>query len=236
VYVTRLGAFGQVTSRLVPATRTDESYVPALAHDRLTPLFDPMVRFTTRERRFKARLLEQAAIGARHRVLDIGCGTGTLAIMVKRAEPAADVVGLDGDPAILERGRAKVASEGVDVQLDQGMSFDLPYEDGSFDRVLSSLFFHHIKPDAKARTAREIARVLRPGGELHVADFGKPADPLQAATFAVFRRFDGEEETRDNARGRLPEIFSGAGLADARVHGALRTVFGTLTFYSARRP
>ena len=220
----------------MPATRTDESYVPALAFDRLTPLFDPMVRLTTRERRFKARLLQQAAIGARHRVLDIGCGTGTLAIMVKRAEPSAEVVGLDGDPAILERGRAKARESGVDVRLDQGMSFDLPYEDGSFDRVLSSLFFHHIKPDAKARTAREIFRVLRPGGELHVADFGKPADPLQAASFAVFRRFDGEEETRDNARGRLPEIFAGAGLADARVDGTLRTVFGTLAFYSARRP
>ncbi len=221
---------------VVAATRTDESYVPALAHDRLTPLFDPMVRFTTRERRFKERLLEQAAIGARHSVLDIGCGTGTLALWVKQREPGATVVGLDGDPAILERGRAKVAAAGVDVRLDQGMSFDMPYEDGTFDRVLSTLFFHHIKPDAKERTAREIARVLRPGGELHVADFGRPADPLQAASFAVFRRFDGEEETRDNARGRLPEIFAGGGLADARVHGTLRTLFGTLAFYSARRP
>jgi ubiquinone/menaquinone biosynthesis C-methylase UbiE len=220
----------------VAATRTDESYVPALAHDRLTALFDPMCRLTMREERFRAQLLEQAAIGARHRVLDIGCGTATLALMVKRAEPGADVVGLDGDPAILERARAKVAAEGLDVRLDEGMSFDLPYEDGSFDRVLSSLFFHHIKPDAKQRTAREIARVLRPGGELHVADFGKPADPLQKASFAVFRRFDGEEETRDNAAGRLPVIFSAAGLEDARVNGTLRTVFGTLAFYSARRP
>jgi ubiquinone/menaquinone biosynthesis C-methylase UbiE len=220
----------------VAATRTGESYVPALAHDRLTGLFDPMCRLTMREGRFRPRLLEQAAIGPGHRVLDIGCGTATLAIMVKRGEPLAEVVGLDGDPAILERGRAKVADEGLDVHLDQGMSFDLPYEDGSFDRVLSTLFFHHIKPDAKRRTAREIARVLRPGGELHVADFGKPVDPLQAASFAVFRRFDGEEETRDNARGRLPEIFNAAGLVDARVNGTLRTVFGTLAFVSARRP
>jgi ubiquinone/menaquinone biosynthesis C-methylase UbiE len=217
------------------AAAHDESFVPALAHDRLTPLFDPFVRYTTRERRMKTRLIDQAAIGARHRVLDVGCGTGTLAIMVKRAEPGAEVVGLDGDPAILARGREKVAGEGVDVRLDQGMSFDLPYGDGSFDRVLSSLFFHHVKPDAKLRTAREIARVLRPGGELHVADFGKPADPMQAAIFGVFRRFDGEEETRDNAAGRLPEIFTEGGLAEARECGsAMRTMYGTLRFYSAR--
>jgi ubiquinone/menaquinone biosynthesis C-methylase UbiE len=219
----------------VSTTSRDESYVPALAHDRLTPLFDVAVRVLLRERRFKQQLLQQAAVGPGQRVLDIGCGTGTLAIMVKRAQPAADVVGLDGDPAILELGRAKVADARVDVRLDQGMSFELPYEDASFDRVLSSLFFHHLKPDAKARTAREVARVLRPGGELHVADFGPAADPLQAAALAIVRRVDGEEETRDNLSGRLPDIFRAGGLADARVHGRLRTLSGTLEFLSARR-
>jgi SAM-dependent methyltransferase len=220
----------------VAATRTDESYVPALAFDRLTGLFDPVVRVTMRERRFRPLLLDQAALAPGQRVLDVGCGTATLAIMVKQREPTAEVVGLDGDPAILDRARAKAEQAGADVQLDRGMSFDLPYEDGSFDRVLSTLFFHHIKPDAKERTAREIARVLKPGGELHVADFGKPADPLQAAVFGVVRRFDGEEETRDHARGRLPDFFERAGLADASTHGAMRTFFGTLAFYSARRP
>ncbi|HEX8054717.1 MAG TPA: class I SAM-dependent methyltransferase [Thermoleophilaceae bacterium] len=217
------------------ATRTDESYLPALAYDRLTPLFDAFVRWPMREQRFKTRLVEQARVGPGQRVLDIGCGTGTLAIMVKRGQPAAEVVGLDADPTILERGRAKVAASGLDVRLDQGMSFDLPYEDGSFDRVLSSLFFHHLKPGAKESTAREIARVLRPGGELHVADFGRPAGPVQAAAFAAVRRFDGDDETRDNMLGRLPGFFTSAGLADARVNGALRTMMGTLEFVSARR-
>jgi SAM-dependent methyltransferase len=220
----------------VAATRGDESYVPALAFGRLTGLFDPFIRVTTRERRFRERLLDQAALAGGQRVLDVGCGTATLAIMVKQREPSAEVVGLDADSAILERGRAKAARAGVDVQLDEGMSFDLPYEDASFDRVLSTLFFHHVKPDAKERTAREIVRVLRPGGELHVADMGKPVDPLQAALFAFFRRFDGDEETRDHARGRLPHFLERGGLSDTRTHGTMRTLFGTLTFYSARRP
>jgi ubiquinone/menaquinone biosynthesis C-methylase UbiE len=220
----------------VAATRTDESYVPALAYDRLTPLFDLAIRVPGRERRFKRRLLEQAAIADGMRVLDVGCGTATLAIWIKQSAPGAEVVGLDGDPKILERGRRKAAAAGVEVRLDEGFSDDLPYEDGSFDRVVSSLFFHHIKPAVKERTAREIARVLRPGGELHVGDFGPPADPLQAAIFGVLRRFDGVEETRDNLHGRLPAIFAGAGLADVRERpGALRTGFGTLRFYSARR-
>ena len=229
------GALG-VASAGVASTRTDDSFLPALRFERLTPLFDFAVWVFVGERRFKPRLLERAALAPGQRVLDIGCGTGTLAIMAKRQQPSAEVVGLDADPAILERGRAKADAAGVDVRLDRGMSYDLPYEDASFDRVLSTLFFHHLKPDAKARTAAEIARVLKPGGELHVADFGKPADPVQRAVSAFMRRFDGDEETRDNLAGRLPEFFTGAGLADARTDGAVRTLSGTVRFYSARRP
>jgi ubiquinone/menaquinone biosynthesis C-methylase UbiE len=84
-----------------------DTYVPALAFDRLTPLFDSVVRVTTREQTFKRRLLDQAAIAPGERVLDLGCGTGTLALMAKRRQPDAELVGLDGDPAILERARAK---------------------------------------------------------------------------------------------------------------------------------
>jgi ubiquinone/menaquinone biosynthesis C-methylase UbiE len=220
----------------VAATEQGQRYVPALRFERLTTFYDPVVRLTIRERRFKDRLLEQAAIAPGQRVLDLGCGTGTLAIWAAERSPGAELVGLDGDEEVLDRARRKAAEAGVAVRFDRGLSYDLPYGDDSFDRVVSSLFFHHLKPDAKRRTVREVARVLRPGGELHVADFGRPADPLQAAIFAVFRRFDGEEETRDNAAGRLPDVFAEAGLADARERGgALRTVYGTLAFYSARR-
>jgi ubiquinone/menaquinone biosynthesis C-methylase UbiE len=221
----------------VPTAQRGEDYIPALTYDRLTPLFDPVVRGFMRERAFKERLLDQAAIEPGHRVLDLGCGTGTLAVWAKRRVPGAEVIGLDGDEEVLARGRRKAAGAGVDVRLDRGLSYDMPYEDGSFDRVLSSLFFHHLKPDAKGTTVREIARVLRPGGELHVADFGPPGDPVAWVGAQVLRRFDGLENTRDNIEGNLPRIFSDAGLVDARQRGGgMRVVFGTLAFYSARRP
>lgn len=224
------------TVRSVPTAQRGEDYIPALTYDRLTPLFDPMVRLTTRERRFKEELLEQARIEPGQRVLDLGCGTGTLAVWAKGSEPGAEVVGLDGDEEVLARGRRKASEAGVDVKLDRGLSYDMPYEDGSFDRVLSSLFFHHLKPDAKETTAREIARVLRPGGELHVADFGPPSDPVAWVGAQLLRRFDGMENTRDNVEGNLPRIFEDAGLVAARARGRLRVVFGTLVFYSAHRP
>ena len=213
-----------------------ERYVSALGFDRLTRLYDPVVRVTTRERTFKRRLLDQAAILPGDRVLDLGCGTGTLAVWAKRREPRTDVTGVDGDPALLEQARAKAAKKGLDLRLDEGLADALPYPDGSFDVVLSSLLFHHLPRPVKDGAAREVARVLRPGGALHVADFGRAPDPLARAQFMVVQAFDGFENTRDNITGELPKIFSRAGLADVRERDRVRIAFGSLSLYSARRP
>jgi SAM-dependent methyltransferase len=121
------------------------------------------------------------------------------------------------------------------VTLTEGMSNELPFEDASFDRVLSTLFFHHLDPEPKRQTAREIARVLRSGGELHVADWGPPSDPVMAAAFLGIRLLDGFENTAENFHGELPRIFEEAGLERAAQTGRLRTIFGTLALYRAHR-
>jgi ubiquinone/menaquinone biosynthesis C-methylase UbiE len=215
--------------------RADSRYVPALGRDRLTSLYDPVVRYTTRERTFKKRLLDQARLAGTGDVLDLGCGTGTLALMAKDREPGANVVGLDGDPKMLDRARGKAAATGSAVRFDEGLSFELPYPDSSFDRVLSSLFFHHLERDGKERTLAEVRRVLRPGGELHVADWGRPANPLMRVLFTTIRLVDGAEPTRDNVEGALPLLFTEAGLEPAALRGSLSTAYGTLAFYSAIR-
>lgn len=211
-------------------------YLPALRFPALTRIYDPVVALTTRERRFKDLLIEQAAPAPGQRILDLGCGTGTLAIQVKRREPGAEVVGLDADPEMLGRAREKAERAGVELTLTEGFSNELPFEDDSFDRVLSTLFFHHLDPEPKRQTAREIARILRRGGELHVADWGKPSDPAMAAAFLGIRLLDGFENTADNVRGELPRIFEEAGLKRAEQTDRLRTGLGTLALYRARRP
>ena len=211
-------------------------YLPALRFSALTRIYDPVVRATSREGRFKEMLVEQAAPADGQRILDLGCGTGTLAIQVQGRQPGAEVVGLDADPEMLGRARAKTEQAGVELRLAEGMSDELTFEDGSFDRVLSTLFFHHLDPEPKRRTAREIARVLRRGGELHVADWGAPADPLMAAAFLSIRMLDGFENTADNVHGELPRIFEEAGLEHAEQTDRLRTVLGTLALYRADRP
>src|SRR3954447_20896220 len=212
------------------------SYLPALRFQALTRLYDPVVRLTSRESRFKELLVDQAAPAPGQRILDLGCGTGTLALQVKQREPGAELVGLDADPEMLAQARRKAEQAGVELELTEGFSTELPYEDSSFDRVLSTLFFHHLDPEAKRQTAREIARVLRSGGELHVADWGRPSDPVMAAAFLGIRVLDGFENTAENVHGELPRIFEEAGLDRAEQTARLRTLLGTLAIYRAGRP
>jgi len=214
----------------------DGDYVPALGYRWLTPLYDAVVRATTRERRFKQALIGQARLLADHRILDLATGTGTLAIWIKESEPAADVTGVDIDRDILARAARKARRAGGDVRFDRARSDALPYPDASFDRVLSSLFFHHLAWPDKIRTAREVFRVLRPGGELHVADWGRPANALMRGLFLAVQCLDGFETTRDNVAGRLVPLFAEAGYSDVRECRAFATVLGTLALYRAVKP
>lgn len=210
-------------------------YIPALDFDWLTPLYDRLIGLTMPERAFRRRLLTQADIRPGARVLDVGCGTGTLAIMAKAGEPGARVVGVDGDPAILALARDKAARSGADVELREGLAYALPFADASFERVVSSLVFHHLTTDEKGRALAECRRVLVPGGELHVADWGRPHNALMWALSRMLRYFDGPT-TVDNLRGRLPALCRGAGFEKVEDRGRMSTVFGTLAFHSARAP
>ena len=207
-------------------TGSDQEYIPALGFRALTPFYDFIQRWLVRDTRFKSRLIEQAEIQAGQRVLDLGCGTGTLAIMAKQMVPTADVAGLDADPQMLNVAKSKATRENVSVQFDQGMTYELPYPDASIDRVLSSLMIHHLKTPDKEITAQEVYRVLKPGGQLHVIDFGKPRT-IYGKMLGPF--LHGFEEANDNVDGRLPEIFEQAGLR-VREMGDFMTFFGSLTF------
>ena len=216
--------------------RSRRGFVPALGIDALTPLYDPLVALTTREATFKRRLLGQAAVREALAVLDLGCGTGTLATRIARACPEANVTALDGDERMLARARRKAEAAGVEVRFDLGMAQELPYPDAAFDRVVSSLFFHHLNGPQKRQVVGEVFRVLKPGGEFHVADWHRPQDPLMRLLFLPVRVIDGFAHTADNVKGRLPGIFEQAGFVRTRVESRMRTVIGTLGLFSAVKP
>jgi SAM-dependent methyltransferase len=202
-------------------------YVPAAGQDWLLPLYDPFLRWVMREDRFKGRLVREAHVPPGARVLDLGCGTATLTLLVERLHPDAKLVGLDGDPKVLEIARRKVESAGSRIALERGLAYDLPYPDASFDRVLSSMVFHHLTREHKVAALREVARVLAPGGELHVVDFG-PSDGLRARVMRLLERGQG---VRDHLEGRFVDLMRGAGFADAEESGRHATPFSSLSFY-----
>ncbi|MBL9199360.1 MAG: class I SAM-dependent methyltransferase [Opitutaceae bacterium] len=211
-------------------------YIPALRYRCLTPAYDSVLRLTTRETTFKAALVRQALAAPGRRCLDVGSGTGTLSISLKLAAPSLDVVGVDADPGIIARARHKAAGRGVAVRFDQALAFSLPYADGEFDRVVSSLFFHHLTWEDKVRTATELFRVLAPGGELHLADWGRPSGPLMRVLFLTVQMLDGFATTRDHARGRLPELLHDAGFSAVLETERFATPCGTLSLFRALRP
>lgn len=212
----------------------DKQYIPALGYNRLTFLYDPVVRLTTREAAFKSALLAQARIYLGHRVLDLACGTATLTIAIKQAYPHTTVVGIDGDPVILRQARAKAQRAGVEVQLEEGLSYALPYTDASFDRVLSSLFFHHLTRENKLRTLTEVWRVLKPGGALHVADWGTPQNAVMKIASQGIVRLDGAT-TQDNFAGLLPAFMEQAGFTDVQETRHFNSLFGTIRLHSAQK-
>jgi SAM-dependent methyltransferase len=210
-------------------------YIPALRFRWLTRLYDPVVRLSTREREFKRLLIEAIPMGSR-RILDVGCGTGTLAILLKEHFPNAEVVGLDGDPQVLDIARRKLRAARVDVALMEGMAQELPFDSESFDRAVSSLVFHHMTTDVKRRALAAIHRVLEPGGTFVLADWGRPHNVGMRLAFLGVQLLDGFETTGDNVRGALPDLMREAGFEDVSEVHRVMTILGTVSIYRGRKP
>ena len=210
-------------------------YVPALGYAWLTPFYDAFAGKTTREKTFKHALIEQAEFEPGHQVLDLACGTGTLTVWIKQSHPAVTVTGLDGDPNILALAERKAKQAETDISFVHALSTELPYPDAHFDRVVSSLFFHHLDWVNKTRTAREIYRVLKLGGKIHIADWGRAANPFMRCLFLAIQTLDGFANTQDNVEGKLLELFDRAGFSEVALGASFSTMFGTLSLYSAAK-
>jgi cyclopropane fatty-acyl-phospholipid synthase-like methyltransferase len=221
-----------------PATLADEirqTYVHALGVRRLNRLYDPLFRLTMPERAFRRQVLEQARLAPGMRVLDIGCGTGTLLVQACEFEAAASRYGIDGDLAILELASKKIARSRMDVRLVAGLAGQLPFSSDRFDRAFSTLMLHHLTHAEKLAALCEIFRVLRPGGELHIADWGRPHTTTMRLASVMLRCFERGDRTADNLSGRIRELCRDVGFADVRSTRLFRTMFGTLELIAAAK-
>jgi ubiquinone/menaquinone biosynthesis C-methylase UbiE len=217
----------------------ENSYVPGMGHDRLLSLYDPLHRLLGMAKIHRP-LLDQAGIRPGHRVLEIGCGTGNLSILAKSLHPDAEVVGLDPDPKALAYARRKAEREALLVRLDRGFAEELPYPEASFDRVLSAFMFHHLGPDEKERALREIRRVLKPGGSLHLLDLAGTKEPssglmeLMARLSHRTRPSHRHDLLRDNIGDRIPTLMREAGFTDpTEVDHRVKKFVGRIMYYRA---
>jgi ubiquinone/menaquinone biosynthesis C-methylase UbiE len=166
------------------------------------------------------------------RILDIGCGTGALDLLLHNSAPDLLVVGLDIDPAILAIAQRKVVRRGTPLSLSLASADGLPYASDSFEHVLSSLMLHHLTTAQKQRMLEEARRVLRPGNMLSILDFGPPRPSWLAALLATLAA--GFEHVDDNFYGRVPTLLTQAGFADVQVRDI--AFGGLIKLYQGRKP
>lgn len=215
---------------------TQQRYVAALGWRALNRLYDPALRLTMPERRLRGLILEQAAVRDGQKVLDVGSGTGSLLIMLSDRSRRAHLVGVDGDLGMIKLARRKAASSHTTIAWTAGFAFCLPFRSKAFDRVLTTLVLHHLSTQNKERALGEMFRVLRPGSELHIADWGKPHTKLMRFASLSLKLFEPGDGTLANLQGRLPALCIAAGFCEVIQTANLSTMFGTVTLLSARRP
>jgi ubiquinone/menaquinone biosynthesis C-methylase UbiE len=170
-------------------------------------LYDRLMWFVTygREQTFRHMIVDQAQLHPGETVLDVGCGTGTLAIVAKeRVGATGRVSGIDAAPRMIALARRKAARGGCTLDFQVGLIEQLAFPDQSFDVVLSTFMMHHLPDDLKRQGLAEIVRVLKPEGHLLVTDFNRPQErQSQPEQFGV-----GEMGVQD-----LPALMKEAGFS-----------------------
>ncbi len=141
------------------------------------------------ERAYREKLLDLARLAPGETVLDVGCGTGTLAIAAKRrVGPTGKVQAIDASPEMIARARKEARKAEVEVVFDTAVAEALPFAPATFDVVLSTVMLHHLPEDACRQCVREMRRILRPGGRLLAVDFGGPVQARRSLIAHLFHR------------------------------------------------
>ncbi|GEM72357.1 MULTISPECIES: class I SAM-dependent methyltransferase [Sphingomonas] len=191
----------------------------------------------TRERRWRTALLQLAAPSPSETILDVGCGTGSFAIMVKRQCPAARVIGVDPDPSVLKIAHAKAAKTRAAIEWTEAMGDELARTGiEPVDKVVSRLIFHQCPLVIKRAILDAIFDVLRPSGARFVADYGEQRSRTMRALFRQIQRLDGFANTQPNADGVLPRMFAAAGFDRVIERQSISTPTGSISIYSAHKP
>lgn len=210
-----------------------KSYTPPLGTGS-TADYDRAIRLWTRETRWRTAMRAYLAARPNETIVDVGCGTGSFALLLKLAEPRLTVIGIDPDAEALDIARGKAHAAAVDIEWRQGFAGDLAAE--TADAVVSSLVLHQMPLSEKAATLRAMNRMLRPGGRLVIADYGLQCGLMRLLFRLTVQRLDGVTDTQPNADGVIPKLIAAAGFEDVVAPFTISTITGTIQLFTARRP
>lgn len=174
------------------------------------------------EAKFRRRIVEAAGLMPGERVLDVGCGTGTLALLAaERVGAEGRVVGIDPSVEMIAKARekavARVNQGAAAVSFEVAAIGSLPFEDASFDVVLSSLMFHHLPAEEQQSGLREVRRVLAAGGRLFIVDFLGQGPLLHRLLGRVLHRHGDRQTHRGHQLARVAQLAGELGFEDVRV-------------------
>jgi ubiquinone/menaquinone biosynthesis C-methylase UbiE len=215
---------------------SEHAFTPAAGRFAPTRLYDPVVALT-RERLWRSLAVMYVAPRPGDTIADVGCGTGSLAVLLGRVEPLAHIIGLDPDGEVLKVARDKADAAGVTVDWRVSMGDALVDALGtaSVDTVMSSLVLHQCPLPMKRAVLAAMHAVLKAGGKLVIADFGLQRTTLMRWAFRIVQLADGTEDTQPNADGVLPELLSECGFNGVRETEVVPTVSGSISVYVARK-
>jgi ubiquinone/menaquinone biosynthesis C-methylase UbiE len=212
---------------------TDGGYTPPLGTGD-TADYDRAIRRWTREMRWRDAMIELLAARPGETVIDVGCGTGSFAVMLKAAAAGVRVIGIDPDEEALAIARAKGQAAGADIQWERGFARDIGSR--SADAVTSSLMFHQVPMAEKRAGLAAMHAALRPGGRLVIADYGRQQGLMRLLFRLTIQRLDGVTDTQPNADGMLPQLVRAAGFDNVRESARIHTITGTIALIIADRP
>lgn len=216
----------------------DVAHTPPLGYSALTPVYDFAIASLTRERLWRGKLARHMFARPGEAILDIGAGTGNLALLVCSGEPRCSYRGIDPDRAAVEIARKKAALAGLQATFKAGRFAGRPASDSErVDKVACSLVLHQVPLKEKRRLLRAMFEWLKPGGLLFVADYGSQHGFAMRLAFRLtVQLLDGKADTQPNADGVLPVLIARAGFDELATLESIRTPTGRIEIIRARRP